>query len=297
MSTRPGLRGGRHHALGVGRGLGQRLLHEAVLAGRRARARPARRGWARAWPPPRRPARGRPAARRRSAAARASGKAGASRATASGRAVAEPGQLGLRAGGRSCGPGSGPSSPGPRPRPAPGAGAHSRTRLGASMPRVTPRKSTTSGAVCAPPPRTSRPGCAVTITAQSASSSAASSGSDVELDARAARARGRRGRPARPPRSASVAHDLDRRRLAQVAHARLVGHAEDRDPRAAHRLGVVVQRAGDPLDAELGHALVDLARQLHELGGLAVLARLPGEVERVDRQAVAAHARARARSA
>ena len=69
------------------------------------------------------------------------------------------------------------------------------------------------------------------------------------------------------------------------------------DPRAAHGLGVVVERARDPLDAELGHALVDLARQLDELRGLSVLARLPREVERVDGQAVAAHARARARSA
>ncbi len=85
------------------------------------------------------------------------------------------------------------------------------------------------------------------------------------------------------------AHDLQGRRLAQIADAGLVGDADDRDLRPAHCLGVAVERVGHPLDAEVGHLLVDLAGELHERGGHVVLARLPGQVERVHRQAVAAH--------
>ena len=48
--------------------------------------------------------------------------------------------------------------------------------------------------------------------------------------------------------------------------------------------------------AEVRHVLVDLAGELDELGVEVVLARLPREVERVDRDAVPAEARARARS-
>src|SRR4051794_3653589 len=54
---------------------------------------------------------------------------------------------------------------------------HRRTRLAASMPRVTPRKSTTSGASRTTRSRSSS-GCAVTITAQSAELRASASGSD-----------------------------------------------------------------------------------------------------------------------
>ena len=56
------------------------------------------------------------------------------------------------------------------------------------------------------------------------------------------------------------------------------------------RLARVVQRPLGLLEAEVGHLLVDLAGELDELGREVVLARLPGQVERVDRQAVAAHA-------
>ena len=55
----------------------------------------------------------------------------------------------------------------------------------------------------------------------------------------------------------------------------------------------VVERAFDLFEAEVGHRLVDLAGELDELGREVVLARAPGQVERVDRQAMAAHARAR----
>ena len=91
--------------------------------------------------------------------------------------------------------------------------------------------------------------------------------------------------------------DLQRRRLAHVADARLVGDAEQQHARAADRLADVVERPADALDAVVRLLLVDLAGELDELGREVVLARLEGEVERVDRQAVAAHPGARARSA
>ena len=56
-----------------------------------------------------------------------------------------------------------------------------------------------------------------------------------------------------------------------------------------HGLAGVVERALGLLQAEVGHLLVDLAGELDELGREVVLAGLPGQVERVDRQAVAAH--------
>ena len=82
---------------------------------------------------------------------------------------------------------------------------------------------------------------------------------------------------------------LQRRRLADVADAALVARAQDQDPRALDRLGHVVERLLDPLDAVVGHVLVDLAGELDELGRHVELAGAPGEVERVDREAVAAH--------
>ena len=88
-------------------------------------------------------------------------------------------------------------------------------------------------------------------------------------------------------------HDLQRRRLAHVADAGLVGDADHRDPRAAHGLAVLVERALDALDAVVGHGLVDLAGQLDELRAHVELAGAPGQVERVHGQAVTAHPRAR----
>ena len=73
--------------------------------------------------------------------------------------------------------------------------------------------------------------------------------------------------------------------------AGLVADAEEEDLRALDRLAGVVEGALDPLHAEGRLGLVDLAGQLDELGVEVVLARLEGEVEGVDREAVAAHAR------
>ena len=127
---------------------------------------------------------------------------------------------------------------------------------------------------------TSRPGWAVTIATQSA---------PVLRPALAQAVLGERGHEVVVigdvrPLVDQQANDLHAGRLAHVPHAGLVGDADDRDPRAAHRLGVVVERPRDRSDAEVGHALVDLAGELDELGLHVELARAPGEVEGVDRR-------------
>ena len=71
----------------------------------------------------------------------------------------------------------------------------------------------------------------------------------------------------------------------------LVADAEDQDPRALDRLAGLVQGALDALGAEGRLGLVDFPGQLDELRVEVVLAGLEGEVEGVDRQAVAAHPR------
>src|SRR5689334_16734959 len=55
-----------------------------------------------------------------------------------------------------------------------------------------------------------------------------------------------------------------------------------------------VERLRDEGAAEVRHLLVDLAGELDDLGVEAELARLPAEVEGVERDAVAAEARRRA---
>ena len=85
-------------------------------------------------------------------------------------------------------------------------------------------------------------------------------------------------------------HDFQRRRFAHVADIFFVGDSEHQHGRAAHRLAGAVERVRG-FGREPGrHAGVDFAGQLNELGMHAVFARLPREVERVNRQAVAAEA-------
>ena len=55
-------------------------------------------------------------------------------------------------------------------------------------------------------------------------------------------------------------------------------------------LPLLVEGLRQLADDVLGHGAVDLAGQLDEAGVQAVLARLPGQVERIDRDAVAAEA-------
>jgi hypothetical protein len=134
-------------------------------------------------------------------------------------------------------------------------------------------------------------GCAVTITARSTPSKSLAQWHVAQAVRRQLRYVGIVVAQLRAPRLQQL-DDLERRGFAQVANARLVGRADDEDPRAPHGLAGVVERPLDRLQADVRHVLVDLAGELDELGREIVLARLPGEVERVDGEAVPAHARA-----
>src|SRR5207253_5623198 len=84
-----------------------------------------------------------------------------------------------------------------------------------------------------------------------------------------------------------VVHELEAGRLARVIDILLVGHAQQTDLAALERLAVLVQGVGDAPDDVRRHGGVDLAGQLDEARGHAVLARHPGQVKRVDGNAVA----------
>ena len=88
-------------------------------------------------------------------------------------------------------------------------------------------------------------------------------------------------------------HHVERRRFAHVVDVALVGDAEDQHGRAVDRLLMAVQRVGDLVDDEVRHAAVDLPGQLDEPRIEAGLLRFPRQVERIDRNAVAAEAGAR----
>ena len=91
-------------------------------------------------------------------------------------------------------------------------------------------------------------------------------------------------------------HQLEAGRLAGVVHVLLVGHAQQGDLAPLDRLAAVVEGVGDLADDIRGHRRVDLAGQLDEPRGQAVLAGHPGEIEGVDRDAVPAQPGARDRT-
>src|SRR5207237_3877344 len=91
--------------------------------------------------------------------------------------------------------------------------------------------------------------------------------------------------------SASLAQQLDdlvRRRLAIVVDVRLVRETEDAHARAFQRFSLLVQRQHDLVDDVCWHAVVDLAGELDEARPGAVFRGLPGQVEGVEWDAVAA---------
>jgi hypothetical protein len=86
-------------------------------------------------------------------------------------------------------------------------------------------------------------------------------------------------------------HDLQRRALAHVLDIRLVGHADQQDLRTAQsHAGSAVQGFRRALQHIERHAAVDLAGKLDEACAHTKLARFPGQVERIDRDTVAAQA-------
>ena len=87
--------------------------------------------------------------------------------------------------------------------------------------------------------------------------------------------------------------DLVRRRLAVVVDVRLVREPEHEDTRALERLAILVESLGHLPDHVTRHLRVDLPRQLDEARKGSVLGRLPGEIEGIERDAVAAQPRSR----
>ncbi len=85
-----------------------------------------------------------------------------------------------------------------------------------------------------------------------------------------------------------IVNHLERRALPRVIDVLLVGEPEDEDLGALHRPPAIVQRLLQLSDHVLGHPDVDLTGQLDELRRNAVLARLPRQVEWVERDAVPA---------
>src|SRR5581483_11418207 len=77
--------------------------------------------------------------------------------------------------------------------------------------------------------------------------------------------------------------------FADVTDAGFVGDAEDEDVGVFDGFAGVVQGAFDPLDAVVGHALVDFPGEFDELGGHVKFSGAPGQIERVDGEAVSAH--------
>jgi hypothetical protein len=95
------------------------------------------------------------------------------------------------------------------------------------------------------------------------------------------------------PAPAQLRDDLDGGRLADVAHVRLVGDAEDEHERVTGAAALVVQALDHPVHDVAAHAVVDLPGKLDEAGGLAHLPNPPRQVRRVDRDAVAPPPRSR----
>ena len=99
--------------------------------------------------------------------------------------------------------------------------------------------------------------------------------------------------PGLRPRRPELFQNGQSRAFALVGHVLLVGHADQQDVRAVQALaGLPVDGLAQPVDDIIRHGPVDLARKLDETGRLADAAGLPGEIERVDRDAVPAEARA-----
>src|SRR5204863_5796750 len=85
---------------------------------------------------------------------------------------------------------------------------------------------------------------------------------------------------------------LERRRLAIVVDVGFVREAEDEDARAEDALAVAVDRLHDPVDDVARHRRVHFAGELDEARPRAELRGAPGEIKRIERNAVTAEARA-----
>ncbi len=93
------------------------------------------------------------------------------------------------------------------------------------------------------------------------------------------------------PFSGQQVHHLQGRGLAIVVYIGFVGHPEKHHNRAVERLALAVEHAGDQIAHVTWHLGINLAGQFDETRVHIVGAGLPGEVVRVNRDAVTAQAR------
>src|SRR5438270_1869991 len=86
--------------------------------------------------------------------------------------------------------------------------------------------------------------------------------------------------------------DFQRGRFAQVVNVSLVGDAEYQHLRAIDRLLRAVQRRAYRTNNVIRHRRVHLAQKLDEARVKVELLRFPGEIKRIDRDAMSAKSRA-----
>ena len=87
--------------------------------------------------------------------------------------------------------------------------------------------------------------------------------------------------------------DIQRGRFAHIVDIALVRDAQNVHVRAFERLGMLVERVLNLVHHEVRHLAVDVSGQLDKTRLDAGLLGFPGEIKRIDRNAVAAQARAR----
>src|SRR5215471_19105535 len=85
-----------------------------------------------------------------------------------------------------------------------------------------------------------------------------------------------------------VLDDLESRGLSDVVDVGLVGDAQHENGRATHRSPAIIERTRHEVDDVLGHGAVDLVGKGDELRLIAREPNLPGQIERIDGDAVPA---------
>ena len=100
------------------------------------------------------------------------------------------------------------------------------------------------------------------------------------------------------PRFSSISIKRERRAFAHIVDVFLIGDAKEQDFGVAQAAAPqTVERLGETRDDIDRHRRIDLAGKLDKARRDAELARFPSQIKRVDRNAMAAKARARDRTA
>src|SRR5581483_12219289 len=95
------------------------------------------------------------------------------------------------------------------------------------------------------------------------------------------------------PPGPQLVYDVERGRFPDIIYVPFVCYSEDVNVGVPYRLRMVVQRSLDLLHNEIRHVAIDISGQLDEAGFQAGLFGFPGEVERIDRDAMTAKTRTR----